>query len=227
MNSANLEKEERKQAIPLQYYYLVPLVILFVTAFLVVVFQVITFFKLRNICCLYITRPCCKIILWLWGITYTVHYQGAQPNKQKIILINHTSNIDAVLLPAICLNNARYFMSKRTYKYIPITIINIFIGTFLIDQQDKPDKRTECFKRAEATLRRTGESVILSPEGTIIVSGKIEKNILNTESSLLLFRRSPLKLKPGPLLRKVTRSNYGKLSILYGPFICCIRNNYI
>lgn len=177
MISVGQEKGEKKQAIPLRYYYLVPLavIILFITAFLVVVFQVVTFFKLRNICCLYITRPCCKIILWLWGITYTVHYQDAQPNKQKIILINHTSKIDTVLLPAICFDNARYFMSKRTYKYIPITIINFFIGTFLIDQQHSPEKRTECFKRAESTLRRTGESVILSPEGTIIVSGKIEK----------------------------------------------------
>jgi 1-acyl-sn-glycerol-3-phosphate acyltransferase len=171
------DKVEKSEFNPLRFLILVPSVatVLFITAVLVAVFQVITLFRLRNMCCRYIVRPCSRILLRLFGITYAVHSQDRLSDKQKIYLFNHTSRIDVALLPAICFDRTRYFMSKRTYKFLPVTIINIFIGTFLIDQQHKPQKRIACFKRAEAILRKTGESVILSPEGTTITTGRISK----------------------------------------------------
>jgi 1-acyl-sn-glycerol-3-phosphate acyltransferase len=169
--------KKAKRKFPVRLLILIPsaVTVLFITAFIVAIFQISTFFKLRNICCRYIVRPGCAMILRLFGITYTVHHQDDLSNSQKIYVINHTSTIDVVLLPAIGFNNTRYFMSKATYKYIPVTIINFFIGTFLIDQQHKPRKRTECFKRAEVKLRKTGESVILSPEGAVTTTGRISK----------------------------------------------------
>jgi 1-acyl-sn-glycerol-3-phosphate acyltransferase len=177
MRAGKPDTEKKNDFNPLRFIILVPsaLIVLFTTALLVVLFQVITLFRLRDICCRYITRPCSKILLRLFGITYTIHSQEKLSDSQKIYVFNHTSYIDVVLLPAICFHDTRYFMSKSTYKYIPVTIINIFTGTFLIDVQHKPEKRTACFKRAETTLRRTGESVILSPEGAVITTGRISK----------------------------------------------------
>jgi 1-acyl-sn-glycerol-3-phosphate acyltransferase len=161
----------------LRYLVLAPsaLGVLCLTALFVAVFQTLTFFKLRNVCCEYITRPCCRILLGMFGFTYEVHNEDLLSNSQKIYIFNHTTFLDTALLPAICFKNTRYFMSKSTYKYIPITIINIFIGTFLIDEQDKPAKRTGCFTRAERILRKTGDSVLLSPGGPIVTTGRIPK----------------------------------------------------
>ena len=49
------------------------------------------------------------------------------------------------------------------------------MGIFYIDTQDKPYKRIACFKNAEKTLKSTGESVYLSPEGMRVTSGEIGK----------------------------------------------------
>ena len=47
------------------------------------------------------------------------------------------------------------------------------MGTFFTVPQDRPAERTRIFKRAERILRRTGESVYLSPEGARITTGEI------------------------------------------------------
>ncbi len=50
--------------------------VLTITSIIVVLFQIITFFQFRNFCCLYLVRPCCRIILWTFRITFTVHNRG-------------------------------------------------------------------------------------------------------------------------------------------------------
>jgi 1-acyl-sn-glycerol-3-phosphate acyltransferase len=47
------------------------------------------------------------------------------------------------------------------------------MGTFFTVPQDYPEQRRKIFRRAAATLRRTKESVYLSPEGGRIVTGEI------------------------------------------------------
>ncbi len=161
----------------LRYLVLAPSAagVLCITAILVAVFQTLTLFKLRNACCLHIARPCCRILLRMFGFTYEIRNEELLSDSQKIYVFNHTTFLDVALLPAICFRNTRYFMSKSTYKYIPVTIINIFLGTFLIDEQDEPAKRTRCFMRAERILRKTGDSVLLSPGGPIVTTGRIPK----------------------------------------------------
>ena len=70
-------KPDKSKFNPLRVLILVlsALTLLFIAAFFVAIFQVATFFKLRNICCLYIVRPFCAIVLWIFGITYNVHYR--------------------------------------------------------------------------------------------------------------------------------------------------------
>jgi 1-acyl-sn-glycerol-3-phosphate acyltransferase len=47
------------------------------------------------------------------------------------------------------------------------------MGTFFTVPQDRPDERRRIFRRATETLRLTGESVYLSPEGGRITTGEI------------------------------------------------------
>jgi 1-acyl-sn-glycerol-3-phosphate acyltransferase len=47
------------------------------------------------------------------------------------------------------------------------------MGTFFTVPQDRPEERRRIFTRAGDVLRRTGESVYLSPEGGRITTGDI------------------------------------------------------
>ena len=58
-------------------------------------------------------------------------------------------------------------------KIIPLGIVTHIIGTFHTPFQSQPEKRIRCFQNAERVLRRTGESVYLSPEGMRITDGTI------------------------------------------------------
>jgi 1-acyl-sn-glycerol-3-phosphate acyltransferase len=52
-------------------------------------------------------------------------------------------------------------------------MISWMMGTFFTVPQDRPAERTRIFQRAERILRRTGESVYLSPEGGRITTGEV------------------------------------------------------
>jgi 1-acyl-sn-glycerol-3-phosphate acyltransferase len=63
---------------------------------------------------------------------------------------------------------------KRKYLLVPpLGIISSLLGTFFTPPQSMPDKRVRSFEAAERTLRRSGESAFLSPEGTRVTSGEI------------------------------------------------------
>jgi 1-acyl-sn-glycerol-3-phosphate acyltransferase len=77
------------------------------------------------------------------------------------------------VLVALRLPNCRFFLSGFVRKFVPLGIISWMMGTFFTVPQDRPAERTRIFQRAERTLRRTGESVYLSPEGGRITTGEI------------------------------------------------------
>ena len=69
--------------------------------------------------------------------------------------------------------NCRFFLSGFLRKIVPLGVIAWMMGTFFTVPQDRSELRRRIFKRAAATLRRTGESVYLSPEGGRITTGEI------------------------------------------------------
>ena len=69
--------------------------------------------------------------------------------------------------------NSRFFLSGFLRKLIPLGIISWMLGTFFTVPQDRPQERVKIFQRAERVLRRTGESVYLSPEGGRVTTGEI------------------------------------------------------
>jgi len=111
--------------------------------------------------------------LALWNVRFVVHQDRPFPQTQTIYISNHTSTIDMFVLIALRLPNARFFLSGFLRKLLPLGLIGYLIGIFWTVPQSLPEKRTEIFKRAARTLRQTGESVYLSPEGERVTSGEI------------------------------------------------------
>jgi len=102
-----------------------------------------------------------------------VHADRPFPQQQTIYISNHTSTLDMFVLVALGLPNTRFFLSGYLRKIIPFGVIGYLTGIFWTVPQEYPERRTRIFKSAEQTLRRTGESVYLSPEGTRVTTGLI------------------------------------------------------
>ena len=111
--------------------------------------------------------------LALWNVRFVVHQDRPFPETQTIYISNHTSTIDMFVLIALRLPNTRFFLSGFLRKVLPLGLIGYLIGIFWTVPQSFPEKRAEIFKRAARTLRRTGESVYLSPEGERVTTGEV------------------------------------------------------
>jgi len=112
-------------------------------------------------------------MLRLWRVRYVVHRAAAPCSGQTIYISNHTSTIDVFLLIALALPRTRFFLSGFLRKIVPLGIIGYLIRIFWTVPQEFPARRREIFKRADRILRRTGDSVYLSPEGMRVTTGEI------------------------------------------------------
>jgi 1-acyl-sn-glycerol-3-phosphate acyltransferase len=120
-----------------------------------------------------IARWCSRMVLSMFGVTLRIHQRAPFPASQTIYISNHTSTLDLFILVALGLPNCRFFLSGFLRKMVPLGIISSMLGTFFTVPQDRPAERTRIFQRAERVLRRTGESVYLSPEGGRVTTGQI------------------------------------------------------
>jgi 1-acyl-sn-glycerol-3-phosphate acyltransferase len=141
-------------------------------AALMVPLGIVTAFRARRLyaaCATAISR----FILRLYGIRMEVH--GAPPwrSGQVVYVSNHTSTLDIFILVALGLPNTRFFLSGFLRKILPLGIISSMMGTFFTVPQDYPEERARIFARAARTLKRTRESVYLSPEGERVTTGTV------------------------------------------------------
>lgn len=117
-------------------------------------------------------RALSRAILALYGVK--VRIEGpAFPRRQTVYVSNHTSTLDLFVLVALGLPNCRFFLSGFLRKVVPLGVIAWLMGTFFTVPQAFPEERRRIFRRATDELRRTGESVYLSPEGGRITTGEI------------------------------------------------------
>lgn len=114
-----------------------------------------------------------RATLAVWGIRFVVHGKPSPAHVQAVYVSNHTSTVDMFVLIALGLPNTRFFLSGYLRKLLPLGLIGYLIGIFWTVPQSYPERRTAIFRRAERVLRRTGESVYLSPEGQRVTSGEI------------------------------------------------------
>lgn len=120
-----------------------------------------------------LARILARAVLRVYGVRVRVISATPFPRAQTVYVSNHTSTLDLFVLVALGLPNCRFFLSGFLRKFVPLGVIAWAMGTFFTVPQDRPDERRRIFRRAADTLKRTGESVYLSPEGARITSGEI------------------------------------------------------
>lgn len=148
------------------------ILIISATALVLLPIGLVTAFRARR---LYskIAAAAARAILRLYGVRVRCAAPCSLPREQVIYISNHSSTLDLFILVALNLPNCRFFLSGFLRKYVPLGVIAWMMGTFFTVPQDRPDERRRIFQRAERVLRRTRESVYLSPEGARIATGEI------------------------------------------------------
>jgi 1-acyl-sn-glycerol-3-phosphate acyltransferase len=132
----------------------------------------ITLFRARRLYAR-IATMLARAILTLYGVRIRVHNDRGFPQAQTVYISNHSSSLDLFILVAIGLPNCRFFLSGFLRKLVPLGIISWMMGTFFTVPQEFQEERRRIFTRAGRTLKRTRESVYLSPEGGRIADGTI------------------------------------------------------
>ncbi|MBE0619922.1 MAG: 1-acyl-sn-glycerol-3-phosphate acyltransferase [Burkholderiales bacterium] len=149
------------------------LLLLTACAAVMTVVATLTLFQCRRLYSRRLATPCGRLVLRLWGIRMLVHQDAPFPLRQTVFISNHTSTADLFALVALGLPNVRFFLSGYLRALVPLGIIGYLTGIFWTVPQIHPERRTRIFQRAERILRRSGESVYLSPEGTRITTDAI------------------------------------------------------
>jgi 1-acyl-sn-glycerol-3-phosphate acyltransferase len=173
-------------------------------ALLLIPIGLLTLFQLRRLysAC---ARAISLTVLRLYGIRLVVHRRDLLPRHQTVFVSNHTSTLDVFLLVALGLPNCRFFMSGFLRKFVPLGVISWMMGTFFTVPQTRPLERKRIFARAERVMRRTRESVYLSPEGGRIRTGDVgpfNKGAFHLATNLRvpivpLYIRIPSSVDPG------------------------------
>jgi 1-acyl-sn-glycerol-3-phosphate acyltransferase len=146
--------------------------LLSIAAALMLPLGAITLFRARRLYAR-IATTLARAILALYGVRIRMHNDRGFPRAQTVYISNHSSSLDLFILVAIGLPNCRFFLSGFLRKLVPLGIISWMMGTFFTVPQEFPEERRRIFTRAGQTLKRTRESVYLSPEGGRITDGTI------------------------------------------------------
>ena len=152
---------------------LVGFLILLAGTLLMLLVAVLTLFQTRRFCSEGIASRMARFAVWLSGVRVVEHHSQALSKTQKVYISNHTATLDIFVITALGLPRARYFLSGFLRKLLPFGLIGYLIGVFWTVPYEFPEKRRRIFQRAERTLRKTGDSVYLSPEGGRICTGEI------------------------------------------------------
>ena len=164
----------------------------------------LTLFRTRRLYA-HVATLAARAMLRVWGLRLVVHQDEPFPVEQTVYVSNHSSTIDLFALMALGLPNTRFFLTGALRKVVPLGFIARLIGTFFTAPQSRPAERVRIFQQAERTLRRTGESVYLSPEGARITTGEIgrfNKGAFHLATSLRapivpLYFEIPPEIDPG------------------------------
>ena len=184
--------------------WLASLLTISIAALALIPVAIVTLFRARRFYGAVAARAA-RLVLRLWSIHVAVHQDREFPRTQTIYVSNHTSTLDLFVLVALALPNTRFFLSGFLRKYVPLGIIAYLMGTFFTVPQSRQAERVRIFQRADRILRRTGESVYLSPEGGRITTGEIghfNKGAFHLATSLKapivpLYFRIPRDIDPG------------------------------
>jgi 1-acyl-sn-glycerol-3-phosphate acyltransferase len=153
--------------------YAIVFVVMSSAAVVMLAASLVTLFQMRRFCVEGVCGGFARLLLRWIGVRLIVHREAPWPSTQTVYVSNHTSALDVFVLLALGLPNTRFFLSGFLRVVVPIGVIGYLAGTFWTVPQFRREERVRLFQRAAAILRRTGQSVFLSPEGTRIRTGEI------------------------------------------------------
>jgi len=137
---------------------------------LLLLVAVITGFQARRLYSGVLVRSLSRFLLWLIRVRVEVRGEPLR-GRQVFYMPNHPSTLDVFILTSLGLPNARYFMSRGVWVYLPFAFTAWLMGVFFTPPQSKTRARIRCFQRAERRLRSSGESILGSPEGRVSPTG--------------------------------------------------------
>lgn len=182
-----------------------------------------TLFQARRFYSEVVARWMGHVVLRFWRIKYATHYAAPLPDRPTIYISNHTSSLDVMLLISLGLPRTRFFLSGYLRKFIFVAIIGYIIRIFWTVPQEFPERRRHIFRRADRILRRTGDSVYLSPEGKCVMTGEIghfNKGAFHLATSLQapivpIYIHIPTEVNPG----RGYRAQPGSVDVYFLPAI--------
>ena len=146
---------------------LASLFLLCLGSLLMLIVGVLTGFQTRRFYTEVLARGLSRIALGFYGVRIIEHRDFPFPSRQTVYISNHTSALDMFVLIALGFPNCRYFLSGFLRSMLPLWIIGWMIGIFWTAPQSQGKQRTMIFQSADRLLRKTGESVFLTPEGQV------------------------------------------------------------
>lgn len=222
MSTAAVTANERDLGARVRYCAQVgaSLMVMTVGALVMLLVALVTGFQLRRFYSECLAATLGRIVLAIFGVRFVVHREASYPAGQVVYVSNHTSTIDVFVLVALGLPNARFFLSGFLRKLLPLGLIGYLTGIFWTVPQERPHERRRIFRRAAATLRASGESVYLSPEGERVTTGRIghfNKGAFHLAADLRapivpLFIRIPRDIDPG----KGLAARSGRVDVFVG-----------
>ena len=142
-------------------------------AFIVVALAFVTLGKSREWSRKSLIAPMARFFLRQAKINLEVSSRISIPESPCIYISNHTSAIDIFAVGALSLSRCRYFLSKSTLVHLPLTLLALSLGVHYLPDQSKQAARKEIFQKAASYLKKSGESIFLTPEGQRVTSGSI------------------------------------------------------
>jgi len=154
---------------------LVAVILALMTAWAIamLVVAVPTLFMARRFYAEVLAKALGRTVLRLLGMHLVVHQTRPFPVSQTIFVSNHSSTLDAFILIALGLPRTRFFMGGWLRRIVPVAVIGYLIRNIWTVPQSSPARRVRIFQRTDRILRKTGDSVYLSPEGMRVTSGGI------------------------------------------------------
>ncbi len=114
-----------------------------------------------------------KCILWTFGIKVHVEgYNHIDPREPYIFVSNHASMFDIPTVMVALKGNVNIVFKKELTR-VPIWGWALRYGPFIMIDRSNPRKAMASIERAARTIR-SGQSVILFPEGTRTMDGRLQ-----------------------------------------------------
>jgi len=153
------------------------LALLTTAALIMLAIAAVTFFRIRRLYSEILAKRLSRAILTLWGVRVESHQAEPFPQTQTVYMSNHSSTLDMFVLVGAGLPDTRFVGAQDVDGFLrwmlPLGVMSWLMGTLWAPPPSKPAERARWFQRTERLLRRTGESVYLSPEGERVTTGRL------------------------------------------------------